>query len=444
MRKIGFIMIFIIIMAIHQASGIDRFDAPLYLDDIEALQRMDDYIKDINNLGYDSARFTDIRDQAEVHLQSDNGDSFSNSEEKFRNTSEMLVNSIKSYDMNRIRISDLSDIVSDTDPDLTMRLNLAQGEIKEGKYEDAMNSLSEISDLIKTIIEPNFADTYAHLEETEKMLREHELDNKIIPEQRIELTAAEKDMDISGLISVVNQIQIIRDSVERLDAISSIIEDLKMKNIDPTKILDINDQARYYIENNRFDRIEALFSQADHISANIREAEQKAALIREKINHLEKQGSAEDDIKYFEKSLSEVQLMIRASLYDDAITELEALDGKLMDFESQMIAGSGIKKSQVSIADFLTANAASIFVGIVILVVSGMISKNSIVSMIKKKQMADTKKEIDRNVVLIKELQKKYFIDKSIPKKRYYIELDTHQRNLASSTKRLAILKHRK
>jgi hypothetical protein len=270
---------------------------------------------------------------------------------------------------------------------------------------------------------------------------------------------AQSGMELSLVESLKKEITGINTSANELKEIKGYISYFSDKNIDTGKIKDTYEEAIYYLNKRRYEKIYPLYDGARNLFLQAKSYEDNEAEIKNEIQAIQSGDFIESttglaysngltNMDYeafvaFNEKLNESNRLYKESDFFNAEKILEELRHELYDYKSKQIESQGFYKNQMSIIGFIKTNLKVILIIAFSLVFLVIILSRPIAAYLRSRKVIRLEHGKKTLTDLMKQLQEQYYVQKSISKKVYTIKLRHCQQKFIKITDELALMKEK-
>ncbi len=430
------IIVLLLLLISFVSAEINIFSYSESQSPITILNNMNLAILDIEDQGYDSGRFVDIYNEAEYYIKT-NENMFFETVSLFRNTTILADNTISQYKRLESELNVLNQLKK-VNNSVLVKLNQANEYIAESKYESALSIFPELESYILTESEQLFVFVQQKFWDVEYEYNKLAITTHTLEDINLKLISAKKAKDILIAKEIIDELQDINVSVQHITAIKNHMLYFEDNSISTNKISDIYDESLYNFERKKYDKITSLYEESLLLYDEAVKYKQEYKKIHDKI------GSLKDSDKKteFETRLAASYELYTKSELDDAIEKLEKLNDNVSDYKLQIIAFTNINITQIPILDLIKENLVAVIGALIVIIILSIIVSMQVKRYMHVQKIKRYEKEKDNLEQMMKDLQYKYYDEKSISKKVYDSKMKAYQNRFVDVTRKLALMKN--
>ncbi|MEM3373974.1 MAG: hypothetical protein QXE31_02015 [Candidatus Woesearchaeota archaeon] len=484
----------------NQSKDIIKDSLENYITKTSLLISINNTIQKIRNLGYNAYIFNDLYNELFLIDDSDTS-SINNLYLIYKETETNYNYSINLLNIHKNNLKYLKSIQNnENNPfcDITLLKNIqeyentiyiAENKIKNSLYYDAINILTTLNNELNPFIENylnnltsilnknNIKDNYEVLEfineyytsDKEKNFVKNlilKLDNTnsnfktkyfisdesivifnyIFGEEKNKIQRIKNNdilkYNIKEISEVCNEISYINYVLSKYIEISIYNDYLFKNNISNNLLNDLKNEIIYYLQKNRLDRIETLLQDTNKIIEKIKSFEIRYNNLKIEINELKSKNITDFDSN--KEIIQQTQIFSQEleNIYEEYKKfELDKANNKLIELENQLISyKSRLIETKIRQKNFLKINFKILFLIFILSITLFIISYPTLKTYYKKKRITYLESRKKAIIEQIKQLQRDYFIDKKLSRKRYKQLLKINQTKLIEIIRNLEIL----
>jgi hypothetical protein len=430
--------LFLLCLLISKAN-IQVFEYRITDSQQSIISSMENSIKEFDILGYNVERLKDILDEARYYSGKDN-DKFFETTSLFRNTTLQVSSIIEGYYtlnntlllFSRLNMN-ISQETSDSANAINTYLILGEYEKSEILITDTKIKLKETADLL-------YSDSFVRAEEIGARLNEISNNSFIITDLKKQIKKDRDNEDFMDLNAVLEEINSLDHSIDEISEIKTHALFFEEKGINTARVKDIFDESIYYLERKRYEKIDELFITSKKLYDDAKEYERKYNLITSDLKSLSSERS-DQTLQGFIDSLEESHKLYLGSDFEEASSSLQELDKKIIDYRSENIAFSSVGLTRNAFFKAIRDNLIIIIIAFVFFVGLLAFSWKPLFLLYTKNSIRKYEKKKEALIKVMKDLQEKYFVNRTISKKSYDYQIKAYQKNFVEITRKIALLK---
>jgi len=434
--KIKYVTLSILLLVLlSTVNAIDVFNYHEGQEYDTVLANMNSTVQNLEILGYNSRRFSDILKEAKLYANIDNSKFFQTAQ-LFRNTSITANQAIDYYEKTKAELDILKELGFKFDYDEEM--SLVEAQITESKYESALIALSSVNSNTVNISINLFGATQRNIETIEEDLKTFSRETAVMKNIKSNFVKAQKENNIISLKDIIDELRDVNRSIKRLIKIIDYTEYFNEKSIRQDKLNDLLNEGFYNFERSRYENIEEIFKESEFLFNSAENYEKEYEKTSLKIQDLK---SKDEQLFLFMSSLETSFNKYKESNFHEADFLMQELRDEILEFESRNIALATVNISNKSIIAFVKDNVEIIAIVLFTIIFLGIVFSKQINNFLTQKRFKNYAAEKENLLNLMKKVQQDYFVDKKISRKDYHTKIKTYQNKMAELTKKLALIK---
>lgn len=419
----------------YQVEGADYTPAKLST----MISELDDVVKELSDAGFGTNRVEDIIQEANTAHLNQEFDSIPalieqvhQLRDKAFSVNEDITKLENSINLAKDDLIDVNEV-----EEVLVELNL---EMKLENYEQCEILIDEANNLMSGLVSGQYLSQIDRISTLNNLASDIGLDLSRIDDISNELEGYIAKGDLENIILLVNELDMIENSINSVVSVNNIISESAKSEISTLRFEDILDEVKYHFKRKDFEEVLKLGSEAESLYELAKGSKQLINYISSEIVSLENKDIDFSKVeRFFEEGKREYEL-------ENYISSKEMLDQSLLELEQAksdalLFGVINTDYTKVRFIAFMKNYWWALLIVITIFVFAGKEGYSRIQKEFLERRITKLEQELVFIDKAIKKKQEEYFSKKIISKSEYNTTVDEHQERMLVIREKLPVLK---
>jgi len=394
----------------------------------------------ISTSGFPTARIDDLFSEAQTAAANKQTDKLAGIENDAKNLQELIFATSRQLDETELQLSQAKKLGYNVNSLLSLLEN-ARLEFKKENYEGSEKSLDEINKNFRELTRNSFSNLGNSISNLISTLESNNISSSKIKQFYSSFMDAEQKNDLTTLEILQSEFSALNQSTDTLISMKNLLEGAKQENLPIEELGDLYFEALLAFESGQYGALQIDSDKFEALLKEIRRITDKLKSLEETIKEAENNKIETAEAKNF---ASQANDEFSKGNFNEA-SRLASLTENYVEEQRNkaMLFGVVNKNSLIENISCLLKKFGLISLGfllalIIISIISYPYIKRRIISLNIKK----LEKQQENLINHIKEIQQKYYIEKSLSKDMYENYLEHFQKSLIKIKKEIPLLRN--